>query len=83
MGQRPEIGLGLSKMFSAGRALEAKPWLQTYLDFPPRFAYFEIKKRCEHCKKCFIFSSTEQYKWYEQYKFWVQSEPKQCPACRG
>ncbi|MCI0618067.1 hypothetical protein L0244_34260, partial [bacterium] len=65
------------KCLRTGRALEAKPWLQTYLDFPPRFAYFDIKKRCEDCKKGFIFSSIEQYKWYEEYKFWVQSEPKQ------
>ncbi|MCI0614695.1 zinc-ribbon domain containing protein, partial [bacterium] len=46
------------------------------------FAYFDIKKRCEDCKKPFIFSSTEQHKWYEEYKFWVQSEPKQCLSCR-
>jgi len=68
--------------FRSGRALQAKPWLQTYLDWPPRFAYFDIKKRCNDCKRNFIFSASEQSKWYEDYKFWVQSEPKQCLACR-
>lgn len=70
------------KCFRSERALQAKPWLQTFLDWPPRFAYYDIKKRCEDCKNPFIFSGSEQQKWYEEFKFWVQSEPKQCPDCR-
>lgn len=70
------------KCIGSGRALEAKPWLQTFLDFLPRFAYFDVRKRCDDCKQHFVFSASEQYRWYEQYKFWVQSEPKQCLSCR-
>jgi hypothetical protein len=70
------------KCFRDGRALEAKTWLQTHLDRAPRFAYYDLKKRCKDCKKPFVFSSTEQQKWYEVYKLWVQSEPVHCLACR-
>jgi Probable zinc-ribbon domain len=67
---------------SSGRALEAKPWLQTYgLGFPD-FAYVDKTRTCEDCKTEFVFSASEQAYWYESLKFVSYSVPKQCPDCR-
>jgi glutaredoxin len=66
----------------AGRALEAKPWLQVYgLGFP-NFAYVNQSRSCEDCKTGFLFSASEQAYWYETLQFTPYSVPKQCPDCR-
>lgn len=64
------------------RALAGRPWLQTFCDWPPYLAYFDRTFSCEDCHNSFVFSAQEQQYWYEKLKFWVQSVPKQCPACR-
>lgn len=68
--------------FAHGRALEARPWLQTFCDHPPYLAYFDRTQRCSDCESEFVFSATEQRYWYETLKFWVQSRPLQCARCR-
>lgn len=64
------------------RAIPANPEAQTFVDFAPYFAYFDVSLQCSDCGKEFIFSSKEQLFWYEHLKFWVQSRPKQCVECR-
>jgi hypothetical protein len=66
----------------AGRALEAKPWLQVYGYGFPNFAYVDQPRSCEDCKKDFLFSASEQAFWYETLQFVAYSVPKQCPDCR-
>lgn len=65
-----------------GKAIRGCPAVQTFCDYEPYFAYFEIELRCEDCEQKFVFSAREQRFWYEQRKFWVQSRPKQCVSCR-
>lgn len=65
-----------------GRAIEGKVAEQTFCDNPPYLAYLDKKKNCETCSKNYIFSKEEQKFWYEELKFWVQSTPKNCQACR-
>lgn len=55
---------------------------QTFCDFPPYLAYFDVELHCEDCENNFIFFAAEQKFWYETLKFWVQSRPKQCVDCR-
>ncbi len=66
----------------SGRALVANPAHQTFCDHTPFLAYFDQNKRCTDFAKRFAFSAEEQRHWYEQLKFWVQSEPRQCALCR-
>lgn len=65
-----------------GDAITARPWVQTFCDFCPYFAYFDVSLRCQDCQSMFVFSALEQQYWYEVLKFWVQSRPKHCIACR-
>lgn len=67
---------------AAGRALEAKPWLQVYGYGFPDFAYIDKTRTCEDCKTIFLFSASEQVFWYETLQFTPYSVPKQCPDCR-
>ena len=66
----------------AGRALAAKPWLQTFGYGFAIFAYFDENRNCEDCKTDFVFSAGEQAYWYETLQFVLYSVPKQCPNCR-
>jgi hypothetical protein len=66
----------------AGRALEAKPWLQTYGYNSPKFAYVDEVKTCSDCGIEFVFAATEQLFWYETLGFLIFAFPKQCVSCR-
>ena len=66
----------------SGRALEAKPWLQTYGYGFAVFAYFDQARTCEDCQTDFVFSASEQAYWYETLEFVMYSVPKQCSDCR-
>lgn len=48
----------------------------------PRHWYVDADVRCEQCGEVFRFSADEQRQWYEEYRFWVGSFPRQCPDCR-
>lgn len=48
----------------------------------PYFAYYDQQKVCVTCRQYFVFSKEEQQYWYEQLKFFVCSEAKDCPKCR-
>jgi Probable zinc-ribbon domain len=64
------------------KALIADPMKQEFLDWPPYYAYFDKINQCKTCKKEFCFSKHEQIFWYEELKFWVQSEAVNCKECR-
>jgi hypothetical protein len=66
----------------SGRATEGDPQKQLYCDFDPWLAYFDSEKTCENCGSDYIFTRQEQLLWYEKFRFWVQSKPKYCAACR-
>jgi Probable zinc-ribbon domain len=67
---------------AAGRALEAKPWLQVHGMGFPEFAYFDKPRTCEDCKTEVVFSAAEQLHWFETLHFILYSVPNQCPQCR-
>lgn len=48
----------------------------------PRHWYIDVTFRCEDCGKTFLFSADEQGVWYERRRFYVDSKPTRCPACR-
>lgn len=71
-----------NRCLSGGQAIRGCPANQTFCDYEPYFAYFDVELRCEDCEQHFVFTAREQQFWYEQLKFWVQSRPKQCVSCR-
>jgi hypothetical protein len=44
--------------------------------------YYSMKLSCEQCHDEFWFSANEQRVWYEDWRFWIDSVPKQCASCR-
>ncbi len=49
----------------------------------PRYWYVDAKFRCEDCGKEFMWTAREQKVWFEVYRFYIDSEPKQCRGCRS
>lgn len=49
----------------------------------PRHWYLDAKFQCSRCKIPFLWSAQEQRRWFEDYRFWIDSIPKHCPACRA
>ena len=48
----------------------------------PRHWYVDAVFRCIDCGSDFLFSATEQRFWYEDRRFYVDSRPTRCVACR-
>ena len=48
----------------------------------PRNWYIDARIVCLTCNDEFLFSVDEQRVWYEEYRFYVDSFPNQCRACR-
>jgi hypothetical protein len=67
---------------SSKKALTGNPEAQVYCDFDPFLVYVDEERLCEKCGKNYFFTKGEQKYWYESLKFWVQSKPKHCSACR-
>jgi hypothetical protein len=44
--------------------------------------YYSMKLGCKQCHNEFWFPATEQRVWYEDWRFWIDSVPNQCAACR-
>jgi len=44
--------------------------------------YFDVKRRCQNCKKMFIFFAREQQFWYESLQFSINADCNQCAECR-
>jgi hypothetical protein len=69
--------------FSSDRTLIANPGKQEFCDWPPYYAYLDKINQCKTCQKEFCFSKDEQQFWFEELKFWVQSEAINCKECRA
>ena len=48
----------------------------------PRHWYVDATFKCVECGSEFVFTSEEQRFWFEDLKFFVDSQAKRCPACR-
>ncbi len=48
----------------------------------PRHWYVDATFKCADCGSEFVFSAQEQRFWYEDRRFYVDSQPKRCAACR-
>ena len=79
---RGELQWACPTCLKRSTALQGKPWLQTWCDHNPYFAFFDVELNCNNCQNRFVFSASEQQFWYEKLQFWVQSRPKQCINCR-
>ena len=44
----------------------------------PRHWYVDATFRCEECGCEFVFSAREQQFWYEERRFYVDSQPRRC-----
>lgn len=49
----------------------------------PRHWYIDARFRCAECGADFLWSAQEQQIWFETYRFWVDSSPRLCRACRA
>jgi hypothetical protein len=48
----------------------------------PRHWYVDAAFICSDCGREFVFTAGEQRFWYEDRRFWIDSLPKRCAACR-
>jgi hypothetical protein len=48
----------------------------------PRQWYVDAVFSCRRCGEKFRFSADEQWFWYEECRFYVDSAPRECPSCR-
>jgi len=48
----------------------------------PRHWYMDATFQCEECHREFLFSVQEQQFWYEERRFWIDSQPRKCAPCR-
>jgi hypothetical protein len=48
----------------------------------PRHWYIDATFKCVDCGSEFPFSAKEQFFWYEERRFFVDSLPKRCALCR-
>jgi Probable zinc-ribbon domain len=64
-----------------GTAVRADVTKQDY-SVCPRHWYIDATFKCIDCGLDFLFSADEQRFWYEQRRFYVDSQPTRCPACR-
>lgn len=48
----------------------------------PRHWYVDAAFRCPRCQQTFVFAAEEQRFWFEQLRFYVDTQAKHCPACR-
>jgi len=49
----------------------------------PRHWYIDATFVCSRCGHNFLFSAEEQRFWYEELRFFVDSQPRQCQECRS
>ena len=48
-----------------------------------RMWYMDADFKCERCGEEFTWTAEEQKAWFEDYFFWVDSQPRHCKTCRG
>jgi len=71
-----------SRCIFEARAIQAQPWLQSWHDLDPYYAFFDRDMRCADCGSAFTFTASEQRFWYEEKQFPLESYPKHCLSCR-
>ena len=49
----------------------------------PRFWYLDADFLCDGCRQEFTWTAGEQKAWFEDYFFWVDSQPRHCRKCRA
>ena len=49
----------------------------------PRHWYIDVDLRCERCSRHFTWTAAEQQVWFEDYGFWIDSQPRDCRKCRA
>jgi hypothetical protein len=64
-----------------GSAVPADPERQNR-SICPRYWYVDAIFPCDRCGSEFAFTAAEQRVWYEEYRFWIDSLPRHCLACR-
>ena len=62
-------------------AIRADTSKQDFTIFP-RDWYIDATFRCTRCHEEFDFTAAEQRVWYEDYRFYVDTVPRQCIGCR-
>lgn len=48
----------------------------------PQEYYVDVLKRCSECRRWFIFFAKEQQYWFEELRFFRDSQCRRCPECR-
>jgi hypothetical protein len=74
-------GEGFRGLVFPESAILADPSKQNY-SVVARTFYVDMKKTCRDCGRYFIFFAVEQRHWYEELKFFTDSECVRCPECR-
>lgn len=49
----------------------------------PRHWYIDADFKCEQCAREFTWTAEEQKAWFENYFFWIDSQPRHCRECSG
>jgi hypothetical protein len=49
----------------------------------PRHWYIDAAFKCERCNDKFAWIAKEQQVWFEEYRFYVDSQPRHCLKCRA
>ena len=73
--------------FSRARTLDYATAVRADVDkqnysVAPRHWYIDAEIVCDMCGEVFQFSAAEQRVWYETYRFYVDSFPRNCIGCR-
>ena len=61
-------------------AVRGNPDKQNY-SVCPRHWYVDADFKCESCGQEFTWTAGEQKAWFENYFFWVDSQPRHCKKC--
>ena len=61
-------------------AIRGNPAKQNY-SVCPRNWYIDADFKCEDCGQEFTWTAGEQKAWFEDYFFWVDSQPRHCKNC--
>ena len=62
-------------------AIRGNPEKQNY-SVCPRHWYIDADSKCSECGQTFTWTADEQKVWFEDYYFWIDSQPRHCQTCR-
>ena len=61
-------------------AIRGNPQNQNY-SVCPRHWYIDATFECTSCHRDFTWTAQEQRAWFENYHFWIDSQPRLCKCC--